>query len=79
MITENTKYVLRMANLQQADSPARGRLLKRHIIMTPQWPSNNYSFSVCLITAPIFSSDAISLSPHLLDDDGFERDGQDHR
>jgi hypothetical protein len=56
VVTENTKYALKVANPWAADRPAKGWPPEGHIITTPQWPSKYYPFRICLIMASTQSS-----------------------
>jgi hypothetical protein len=50
IVTENTKYALRLAYPGAADRPARGWAPKERIVMIPKRP-HYYPFNVCLIMA----------------------------
>jgi hypothetical protein len=49
VVTENTKYPLRVANPRAADRPTGCWPPKGHIVMTSYQLSNHYPFGVCLI------------------------------
>jgi hypothetical protein len=61
IVTENTKYALRVANPNVADRLARGWPPKGWIVMTTKQPSNYYPFSICLIMATLLPSVKVNL------------------
>jgi hypothetical protein len=63
IVTENTKFALRVANPRQADRPVGGWPPAVRIVLTPQRPSNYYPFNVRLmmeLTSASTSSTATS-------------------
>jgi hypothetical protein len=55
IVTENTKYALRVAHPRVADRPAGGGLPEGRIVKTPYRPTIYYPFSVCLVMAATYT------------------------